>query len=78
MDGRIGQPSERSRALEEHPPRAYPVFVMYRCEGLTLKEIGERLGVSTVMARKYLMRAIKYCTRHLEDPEIIKGAQHVL
>ena len=55
------------RALEEHSPRAYAVLVMYRCEGLTLKQIGERLGVSSVMARKYLASAIKYCNKHMHD-----------
>ena len=56
------------QALETHSPRAYAVLMMYRCEGLTLKQIGLRLGVSDVMARKYLMRAIKYCDQHLEGP----------
>lgn len=54
------------RALEAHSPRAYAVLVMYRCEGLTLKQIGERLGVSDVMARKYLERAMKYCDQFLD------------
>lgn len=53
-------------ALEAYSPRAYAVLVMYRCEGLTLKQIGERLGVSNVMARKYLERAIKYCDQFLD------------
>jgi RNA polymerase sigma factor (sigma-70 family) len=53
-------------ALEAHSPRAYAVLVMYRCEGLTLKQIGERLGVSNVMARKYLERAIRYCDQFLD------------
>lgn len=53
-------------ALEARSPRAYAVFIMYRCEGLTLRQIGERLGVSDVMARKYLLRAIKYCDEFLE------------
>jgi RNA polymerase sigma factor (sigma-70 family) len=53
-------------ALEVWSPRAYAVFIMYRCEGLTLKQIGERLGISDVMARKYLLRAIKYCDEFLE------------
>jgi RNA polymerase sigma-70 factor (ECF subfamily) len=65
------------RALEEHSPRAYAVFIMYRCEGLTLKQIGERLGVSSVMARKYLIRAIRYCDQHLEEAAMTKGTEHV-
>jgi RNA polymerase sigma factor (sigma-70 family) len=57
------------RSLAKESPRAYAVFIMYRCEGLTLKQIGERLGVSSVMARKYLARAIKHCDQHLADED---------
>lgn len=57
-------------ALESHSPRAYAVLVMYRCEGLTLTQIGERLGVSNVMARKYLERAIKYCDQFLDRDQL--------
>ncbi len=50
-------------------PRVYATLVMYRCEGMTLMEIGERLGVSHVMARKYLVKAIAYCDQRLEEME---------
>ena len=52
--------------LKVHSPRAYAVLMMYRCEGLTFREIGQRLGVSPVMARKYLVRAIAFCDEALE------------
>ena len=55
--------------LERLSPRAYATLVMYRCEGMTLQEIGERLGVSHVMVRKYLARAIAYCDERLEALE---------
>jgi RNA polymerase sigma factor (sigma-70 family) len=58
-----------SAALEHHSSRAYATLVMYRCEGLTLKQIGERLGVTPTMARKYLLRAIAFCDEQLEDKE---------
>ena len=57
------------RELEAISPRACATLIMYRCEGLTLQEIGDRLGVSRPMARKYLLRAIAYCDQHLEDLE---------
>lgn len=57
------------KGLQALSPRAYAVLVMYRCEGMTLMEIGERLGVSHVMARKYLTRAIAYCDEQLKDRE---------
>ena len=56
-------------ALMKLSPRVYATLVMYRCEGMTLMEIGERLGVSHVMARKYLVRAIAFCDQRLEEME---------
>lgn len=58
-----------AEALMKLSPRVYATLVMYRCEGMTLMEIGERLGVSHVMARKYLVRAIAYCDECLEEME---------
>jgi RNA polymerase sigma-70 factor (ECF subfamily) len=56
-----------ARALERLPPRASATLIMYRCEGLTLDEIGRRLGVSRPMVRKYLTRALALCDQHLEE-----------
>lgn len=50
-------------------PRAYAILIMYRCEGMTLMEIGDRLGVSHSTVRKYLTRAIAYCDQRLEEME---------
>lgn len=58
------------RDLMQASPRAYAVLVMYRCEGMTLVEIGDRLGVSHVMVRKYLIRAIAFCDARLEEREL--------
>lgn len=58
-----------AEALQKLSPRVYATLVMYRCEGMTLMEIGERLGVSHVMVRKYLVRAIAYCDERLEEME---------
>jgi RNA polymerase sigma factor (sigma-70 family) len=61
------QIADVARALEKFSPRAHAVLVMYRCEGMTLAEVGKRLGVSHTMARKYLMRAIAFCDEYLEE-----------
>jgi len=61
--------AEIGRELEHVSPRAFAALIMYRCEGMTLQEIGERLGVSHVMARKYLLRAIAYCDERMEEKE---------
>jgi RNA polymerase sigma factor (sigma-70 family) len=66
----IEQSLERiGRELTQVSPRAYAALVMYRCEGMTLTEIGKRLGVSHVTVRKYLSRAIEYCDQRLEEKE---------
>jgi len=57
------------RDLLRVSPRAFAVLVMYRCEGMSLTEIGQRLGVSHVMVRRYLSRAIAYCDQRLEEME---------
>jgi len=51
--------------LEALSPRAYTTLMMFRCEGATLTEIGKRLGVSHVMAKRYLMKAMTYCQERL-------------
>lgn len=60
---------ELGRGLEQLSPRAYATLIMYRCEGATLQQIGSRLGVSRVMAKKYLVKAITYCQQRLEELE---------
>lgn len=55
------------KELEQLSPRAYATLLMYRCEGATFEQIGERFGVSAVMAKKYLMKALAYCQQRLEE-----------
>ncbi|WP_129778280.1 RNA polymerase sigma factor [Peristeroidobacter soli] len=56
-------------ALHEESPRAYMTLLMYRCEGATLEQIGARLGVSRVMAKKYLVKALAFCQQRLAEGE---------
>jgi RNA polymerase sigma factor (sigma-70 family) len=58
---------ELGRGLEQLSPRAYVTLIMYRYEGATLEQIGQRLGVSRVMAKKYLVRAMTYCRQRLDE-----------
>lgn len=64
----IKQRLERvDRDLTQISPRAYAALIMYRCEGMTLIEIGERLGVSHSSVRRDLVRAIAYCNQRLHQ-----------
>ena len=58
---------ELGRGLEQVSPRAYVTLLMYRYEGATLEQIGQRLGVSRIMAKKYLVKALTYCQQRLQE-----------
>jgi RNA polymerase sigma factor (sigma-70 family) len=57
------------RALYEYSPRAYTTLVLHRCDGLSLQEIANRLGVSLSMAKRYLSKALTYCEQRFDDME---------
>jgi RNA polymerase sigma factor (sigma-70 family) len=58
---------ELGRSLLELSPKAYATLMLNRCEGLSLKEIGERLGVSRDQVKKYLARALIHVRQGLSD-----------
>lgn len=60
---------ELARGLQQMAPRAYATLVMHRCDGLPLKEVGVRLGVSYSMTKRYLAQALKYCQQQLAEME---------
>ena len=60
---------EIGRGLEQVSPRAYVTLLMYRYEGATLEQLGQRLGVSRIMAKKYLVKALTYCQQRLQEME---------
>ena len=58
---------ELGRELQKLSPKAYATLVMHRRDGVPLKEVAVRLGVSYTMAKRYLARALSYCEQRLED-----------
>jgi RNA polymerase sigma factor (sigma-70 family) len=58
-----------ARSLEEYSPRAYATLILHRCEGIPLKEIAVRFGVSYTMAKRYLAQALAYCQQRLNEME---------
>jgi len=53
--------------LSELSPRCRAVFILYRRDGLSYKEIGARIGISTNMVKKYLVRGLRHCREHLSE-----------
>lgn len=58
---------ELGRSLQELSPKAYATLILSRCEGLPLKQIGERLGVSRDQVKKYLARALLHLRKGLSE-----------
>ncbi|WP_202839122.1 RNA polymerase sigma factor [Luteimonas saliphila] len=51
--------------LMQLSPKARACLVWHRRDGLTYKEIGARLGISTNMVKKYLSQAMAHCHQRL-------------
>jgi RNA polymerase sigma factor (sigma-70 family) len=49
---------ELERSLQRLSPKVYAALILSRCDGMTLKEIADRLGVSRQMVKKYLAKAL--------------------
>lgn len=52
-------------ALAELPERTRQAFEMHRFEGLKLRQIADRLGISTSMAQVLVIEAVRHCQRSL-------------
>jgi RNA polymerase sigma factor (sigma-70 family) len=53
--------------LNQLSPRCRAVFILYRRDGLSYKEIGARVGISTSMVKKYLARGLRHCREGLAE-----------
>jgi len=57
------------RALAELPRKAYIALLLHRSAGYSIEEIGNQLGISRGMAKKYLARALKHCRDRRQEAE---------
>jgi RNA polymerase sigma factor (sigma-70 family) len=60
---------ELEQVLAGLSPKARATLIMSRRDGMTLEKIGEELGVSRPMVKKYLAKALLQCRRALEEKE---------
>ena len=68
QDVEVLQARKRIEAvLGELSPRCRAVFILYRRDGLSYKEIGAQIGISTNMVKKYLARGLRHCREHLAE-----------
>lgn len=53
-------------AMEELSPKVRATFLLHRRDGLSLDDIGTRLGISRPMVKKNLMKALMHFRQRLE------------
>lgn len=53
------------RAVRRLSPRMRTTLLLHRRDGFSLEEIGQQLGISRNVAKKYLAKALLYCRRSL-------------
>lgn len=56
------------RVVQDLPPHLRQALLWNRLDGMTQREIGERLGVSESMAGRYILKALEYCQQQM-DPQ---------
>ncbi len=76
-DGDFSRPEQNVEVLQarkrieavlgELSPKCRAVFILYRRDGLSYKEIGAQIGISTNMVKKYLARGLRHCREHLAE-----------
>lgn len=55
--------------LDELPPKMAAALVLHRALGLSIEEIGKKLGVARPTAKKYLARALIHCRERQQREE---------
>ena len=56
-------------ALRDMAPKVQTTFLLYRRDGMSMEDIGERLGISRHMAKKYLVKALVQFRKRLKETE---------
>jgi RNA polymerase sigma factor (sigma-70 family) len=54
------------RLIEAMPPKCREAFVMNQIHGLDAAPIAARLGITESMVRKYVVRALLHCRKHMD------------
>lgn len=54
------------RAIDSLPPRGKEAFLLYKFEGLSQRQIAQKMGISKNMVERHVMNAMKVCTQCLK------------
>ena len=53
--------------LEELSPKCRAVLLLHRRDGMTYEEVGEKIGISPSMVKKYLSQGLRHCRERLAE-----------
>lgn len=53
-----------NKAINRLPPKCRAVLIMKKRDGLSRKEIAEKLGISELTVKTHLLKAIAWCREH--------------
>jgi RNA polymerase sigma factor (sigma-70 family) len=67
LDGEMRMRSLEA-ALGELSPKCRAVFVLFHFDGVSQRDIADRLRISVSMVEKYVRHAINHCQKRLDDP----------
>jgi len=57
-------------ALHELTPKCRAVFVLFHFDGVSQRDIADRLGISVSMVEKYVRQAVNHCEQRLTESNI--------
>lgn len=55
------------KALDDLPPQCRRVFIAHKFEGLSYREVAEKMGVTKKTIEKHMSKALKFLVQHLKD-----------
>jgi RNA polymerase sigma-70 factor (ECF subfamily) len=62
------QVKQLREVLRQLPPRWHAAVMLHYVRGLSYDEVAQQLGVSTLMVKKYLGKALGHCRRRMVRP----------
>jgi len=70
VDGDVEVLALRARleaVLDQLSPKCRAVLILHRRDGMTYDEIGQQVGISSGMVKKYLAQGLSHCRKNLQD-----------
>ena len=61
-----------AKLIDELSPKCRDAFIAYKFYDMSYPEIAQRMDLTESMVRKYVLRAIAYCSSHLDRQEDAK------